>query len=525
MTRTAWAMLVLLILVTASVVTAHIVIRKARGGPSQKTNSQLKPVAPRPAPPKKKPLKLEEEWEKLVAQSKEAMKKGNWAGAQHALERAREIARTFPAPDLKHAETEYLLSHVYRQQFKDAESFFSCKSALKIRQEALGEDDLLVADTWRWLAQLYDGRGLGDDAERCLNQALEIQRKKLGADDAIVARTLSNLAMLYLGHQRSADAERLAREALAIQEKKLKPEDPLFVVTRLNLGDALYHQAKYEELEKETLETLKIFEKVAGGEHPQVAILLGQLSSVRRHKKKYEEASKLLWRAVRIQEEILKDHRDLVITLLALADVQMDQKMPGEAESQIRRALAVWEKLKPEAQPRLIALTTRLARRLYEVGKKSVARDTLKRVLKIVDRVRPTDDTLTNEILQPLAWLSSETSEYADAERQFQRLLLLQKRLYGTKEHPVVFVNLGAYIKVLHMLGKDGEMMRTIQTAERLREGAVNHQLKIAEDLRQAGKLDEAKKAQQMAEKIRDQSVYDPFPQPIPLPRYTLPTP
>jgi len=525
MTRTAWAMLVLLILVTASVVTAHLVVRKVR----RDRQGGMKPIpqpmtSVKPGPPPK-PLTPEEEWPKLVEEAKEAIAKNNWSLAQLRLERAREVAKSFPSPDLKQAETEYLLAGVYRQQFKDAEAFFACKRALEIRQQKLGEDDLLVADTWRGLAQLYDERGLGDDAERCLKKALEIQRKKADVDDTIIAHTLSEMAKLYLGHQRPADAERLAREALAIQEQKLKPEDPERVVTRLNLGDALYHQEKYDELEKETLETLAVFQKVAGEDHPQVAILLGQLSSVRRHQKKYEEAGKLLWRAVRIQEEKLKEHRDLVVTLLALADVQLAQEMPGEAESQFRRALAVWEKLEPEKQPRLTALSTQLARRFYETGKKDVARAMLKRVLEITDRVRPPVDELTNEILQPLAWLSSEAGELGDAEKQFQRLLLLQKRIYGTKEHPVVFVNLAAYVHVLRLSGKEDEMMKTIETAERLRAGAVSHQRGIARNLREAGQLEKAKEAERMAERIQNQSLLNPFPEPVPLPSFRLPSP
>jgi tetratricopeptide (TPR) repeat protein len=517
-------LLVVLIFVTALVVTAHVLLRHFRPGEWTPESAQGGGSAHRQEPPEP-PLTPEEQWTQLIEQAKKTAQEPNWALAEQQLEKAREIARAFPAPDLRLAENEYLLAGVYRQQFKDAEAFMSCKDALAIREKALGKDDLLVADTWRGLGQLYEERGLASDAERCLKQGLEIQVRKLGEDDVAVARTRSEMARLYLAHQRPDEAERLARQALAVQEKKLKLEDPELIVTRLNLGDALYHQEKYDELEKETTPTLEVFQKVAGEDHPQVAVLLRQLATVRQHQKRYDDASKLLWRAVRIQEEKLKEHADLVISLLSLADVQLDQKMAGEAENQFRRALAVWEKLKPEKQPRLIALATALARRFYEAGKKDVAREMLKRTLGIVDRVKPAVDSLLNEIMQPYAWLCAETGELTEAEKQFQRLILLQKRIYETKEHPVIFVNMGAYIHVLRLLEKNDEMMKTIDAAERLRGGAVQRQLEVAKQLQASGQLADAKRAEEMAERIRTQSLTDPFPQPVPIPSFRLPSP
>ncbi len=526
MTRNAWILLGVLILVAASVLAAHMVLHRVKTGDWTPQTGPHVVASDRPKePPPPPPLKPEEKWAQLIEQSVKAIQESNWTLAGHQLEQAREIARAFPPPDLRLAENEYLLAGVYRRHFRDAEAFMSCKSALEIREKALGKDDLLVADTWRGLGHLYEERGLPNDAERCMKCGLEIQLKKLGENDMAVARTRSELARLFLAHQRPDEAERYARQALAVQASNLKPEEPELIVTRLNLGDALFHQEKYDELEQETTRTLDVFQKVAGDDHPQVAVLLRQLASVRQHQKQHDEASKLLLRALRIQEQKLKEHADLAVTLLMLANVQLDQQLASEAEGQFRSALAVWEKLKPETNPRMVALTTSLVRRFYEAGKRDLARDLLQRTLVIADRVKPATDELLNEILQPLAWLCAETGEMEEAEKQFQRLLLLQKRVYNTKEHPVVFVNMGAYIHVLRMLEKNDEMMRTIERAERLRGGAERRQLDVARQLREAGKLADAQRAEAMAERIRTQSLTDPFPQPIPMPSFKLPMP
>jgi hypothetical protein len=84
---------------------------------------------------------------------------------------------------------------------------------------------------------------------------------------------------------------------------------------------------------------------------------------------------------------------------------------------------------------------------------------------------------------------------------------------------------MGAYIHVLRLLEKNDEMMKTIDAAERLRGGAVQRQLEVAKQLQASGQLADAKRAEEMAERIRTQSLTDPFPQPVPIPSFRLPSP
>jgi tetratricopeptide (TPR) repeat protein len=99
-------------------------------------------------------------------------------------------------------------------QGKYAEGIGPCRTALEIRQRALGENHPDYATSFNNLASLYRAMGENAKAEPLHRQALEIRQRALGENHPDYASSLNNLAMLYLSQGQLAPAEQLLGQGL-----------------------------------------------------------------------------------------------------------------------------------------------------------------------------------------------------------------------------------------------------------------------------------------------------------------------
>jgi len=96
-----------------------------------------------------------------------------------------------------------------------------CQRALKIREKALGSENVVTATSLNNLAVLYDDMGDYAKAEPLCQRALKIREKALGPDHPETATSLHDLALLYTGMGDAKEALRLAAQARRAQEKNL----------------------------------------------------------------------------------------------------------------------------------------------------------------------------------------------------------------------------------------------------------------------------------------------------------------
>ena len=86
-------------------------------------------------------------------------------------------------------------AHPLYDQGRYAEAEPLLKSALAIREKALGPDDRDVAMSVNTLATLYQAQGRYGKAEPLYNRVLTIREKALGPDHPNVAQSLNNLGI------------------------------------------------------------------------------------------------------------------------------------------------------------------------------------------------------------------------------------------------------------------------------------------------------------------------------------------
>jgi CHAT domain-containing protein/Tfp pilus assembly protein PilF len=186
--------------------------------------------------------------------------------------------------------------------------------SLKIYEQVLGPEDLLVADNLDYLADIYRQQHDFDKAEELYRRALEIRKKKLGGEHSSVGASLDNLATLYMANSDYARAEPLYRQALAIRER------------------------------------------VLGGEHPDVAATLTSLAALEMATGHGAQAKSLLSRAIAISE------RNSGLNLVTGSERQKLAYVRLSSE-QLDRALTLNASLAPDPEAARLALTTALQRK------------------------------------------------------------------------------------------------------------------------------------------------------------------
>lgn len=102
----------------------------------------------------------------------------------------------------------------------------SFERALELDRRTYPEPDLTHAQILHNLATVYFYLGRNADAERLFLEALGIRESNLGPGDPEVAKTLSNLAVLYLFRARYREAEPLFLRAEHIREHRLGAAHP-----------------------------------------------------------------------------------------------------------------------------------------------------------------------------------------------------------------------------------------------------------------------------------------------------------
>ena len=134
-------------------------------------------------------------WEEYTSEGIQAVRRGQYARAEHFLTRASQKADEL-GPQEKGRSLNNL-AELYRRQgrAREAERYFT--QALTVKEAALGPDHPDVATSLNNLAQLYVAQGRDLEAAPLLERSLAIQEKTLDVDHPVLGRTLTLLADVY----------------------------------------------------------------------------------------------------------------------------------------------------------------------------------------------------------------------------------------------------------------------------------------------------------------------------------------
>ncbi|MDQ6660772.1 MAG: tetratricopeptide repeat protein, partial [Chloroflexota bacterium] len=176
------------------------------------------------------------------------------------------------------------------------------------------------AGTYLWKRAQYA------QAEVLLCQARDIRMQVWEPTHLAMAESLNILAVLYWDQGRYTEAEPLLQQALTIREQQLEPEHADVAQSLNNLALLYFEQGRYTKAESLYLRALATRGQQLELEHPDTFQSLNGLAML------YEGTSATATQADQFAH-----------SLLGLAELYLEQSRCTEAESLLRRALAIWE--------------------------------------------------------------------------------------------------------------------------------------------------------------------------------------
>ena len=210
------------------------------------------------------------EIDRLVKKTENAEKNKNFYEAISNLKKIIYLEKKFLGtnhPDLADTYTWIANIYNYENKFEKAKIFYT--NALKIAEE---NNDPEISKAINNLALNYRYQGKYDKAEALFIRALKINEKLFGLNHPKTSLVLHNLASIYRDKGLLKKSEKLFIRALNIDKNNLGPQHPDTITTIISLGEIYQSQALYEKAESLLIESLELSKKILGPEHPKTAI-------------------------------------------------------------------------------------------------------------------------------------------------------------------------------------------------------------------------------------------------------------
>ena len=389
----------------------------------------------------------------------------------------REISATQQNP-LAEADALDRRAHELHQQGKYDEALPLAERALRLREDNLDPDNLVIAISLERLATLVRIKGDFDRAESLLQRVLKIREKFLGPNDFQVAVALNAIAVLQEAKGEYGRAVETMSRSLAIREK-LFANDPAMVSALSNLAVFYQNLGRFDEAEGTLLRALRILENLSAPSDPdrpnnadsinQLGFVLNNLASLYQETGDYISAEKYFLRSIELRERVLgKDH---ALTALTQSNLAMLYHIKGDferAEMMLLRSLEIVKKAHNDPENLdVVTIMSNLTDVYRAKGDQARAEEMLRKVLEIRERIYRGEHPDVAKSLSNLAVVYEEKGDRERAGQLMQRALSMYERLLGPA-HP----------DVAHMLNNLG-MLYKAQGAYPLAEKSLMRALEI----------------------------------------------
>jgi serine/threonine-protein kinase len=217
-------------------------------------------------------------------------------------------------------------------------------AALALRERAMPDAKLLIADVHSNLSALLQRQGKWDDAQQQLEQALALYRSAEGDDHPDVFEMYVNLGYLFSEHDQPEAALAVLQKALAIGEKVLGPDHINVGIALDTMGLADTSLGKYDEALALHRRAYAIMLAKLGPKHPRTGYAIGNVGRVLQRLGDHVGAMKAYQQSVTILSDALGPTHDLVGRVeLSVAEAEAHSGDERGATRDALAALAIFE--------------------------------------------------------------------------------------------------------------------------------------------------------------------------------------
>lgn len=198
-----------------------------------------------------------------------------------------------------------------------------------------------LANSNYWTGILYLERNNHEDAVFLFNKAIEENSKLKKPDLSLKARSLVRIAQIYRQIENYKGAKLNCLKAIKIAKKS--KDDYILAMSYWEYSLLLHREGKYQEAIKYYDLAAPIYKKL-GYERLYLRVIINLLS-LYHYLKDYDKTIKLTSETIKISED-KKYEKELAYALLNGAKAKRDKGLLDEAESDLKKAIILFEKLK-----------------------------------------------------------------------------------------------------------------------------------------------------------------------------------
>lgn len=193
---------------------------------------------------------LDEVWNKTRMEAEAQTTKGDLESAERSWYGAVKVAEKVTGNAQRLAYSLDSLGEVLcrQEKFYLAEPHF--RRSFKLKKEALGPANPLVASAANTLAKLHYMQGHYREAEEFAEESAKIYESAHGKDHPDVATSLHNLATLYHIQCKYREAEQCYQKGLAVRKKTLGEDHPDTIRIKKNYADLLTTNNRHDEAQR-----------------------------------------------------------------------------------------------------------------------------------------------------------------------------------------------------------------------------------------------------------------------------------
>ena len=181
-------------------------------------------------------------------------------------------------PDVAVTATNLGNTYYDMKRFRDSERYH--QMALRIRQNAYGNNNPVVAQSTYNLAVLYEREKMYSKAESLYQEAIVLWSNSVGPTHPYVGNSLGSRTNVYTAQSNYKDAANILRQTVAYKKSAFGAQHEEVAQTLINLGTAYLEQGKFNSASSAYAEALGIAQNLLTSSDPQLALLMYTLANI-----------------------------------------------------------------------------------------------------------------------------------------------------------------------------------------------------------------------------------------------------
>lgn len=309
------------------------------------------------------------------------------------------------------------LSELYIDQSRFEEAEKEIRTIVKTRENALGDENPLVAEAYVLLANVLADEGKYNEAREFAGKAIELNNRIFeGGDNLFVAKAKHAFANIRRQEGQYAEAEKLLNESLSTVKRILGADHLEVADIERDLASLKLDQSQYREAETLFQSASNTVESKTGPDHPKRAELALDLGNLYLREGLYDKAEVQFLKSLKLSKDVLGEtSRATARSARKLGELYVKLGKSDDAISQLTAACNIDKSIFGEASPSVAADLMVLAGAYDSAGQSEKSKELLAQANQIKQKFSGGNANVNMpQLTVPLAFASSDDRPVRD---------------------------------------------------------------------------------------------------------------